>query len=584
MAVRLLCRYAETFCPAVQEGTVSVHFAEWNINQGISSIVRGIVQYHPDVLLFSTYIWNRLEVFQIISDIRSLYPDSLIGSGGPEVSWNAEQAFVDSPGLDLIIQGEGEQTFRDLVNAINPVDTMNRLSQLERCRAIPGIYCRTVPGSTSYTFSGERTPLSHLDSIPFPYRFPEKDLNPEQRIIYYESSRGCPFTCSYCLSSIDKRVRYYSLERVFEDLSFFLNNRYPLVKFVDRTFNLDPARYLRIWEYIRDNWNSVTCFHFEIAAEYLDDNCFLFLASMPEGSIQFEIGIQTTNERSLQEITRKSDPDKLSRAIRSIPPSIHTHVDLIAGLPHDTIETFSRSFDYAFSLHADMLQLGFLKILPGTIMENYARTNPTYAWSQYPPYEVLRSTDMGYQDLVHLKEIEQILDTWYNNGLLRFTLHKLEELLSMQGKGPFSLFADIVSFIKSRYERQDFFLPRKPADSFSALHAFIHEKKEFEADRGMLFEWLHYDFLRQGKPGAFPDWFIRRYDKEAHFRALESLLEARSLQGEDEYPPSRRRLFSSSDYHEFLLIGQNKVQPVLFLYRDTACGFLKNECITLDVK
>jgi hypothetical protein len=547
LAIRLLKGFASRYSQAVRSGRIEIQTAEWNINQLPGQIVRGIYETHADAVVFSTYIWNREMVLSVAGEIRKIQPLLLIGFGGPEVSWSARKFFEDCPAADLIIAGEGEEAFVDFLDAWAEGQSVSR---------IKGIYSR----ADGFSFGGDRPPMTDLSQIPFPYDEENLDFDPENRIVYYESSRGCPFSCAYCLSSIDKSVRYYPLERVLSEIGYFLERGFPLVKFVDRTFNLDPARYLSIWTYIRDHHNGKTLFHFEIAAEYLSDEAFTLLETIPEGAIQFEIGIQSINSETLRLVGRPAHPEALAEKIRRIPKHIHTHVDLIAGLPAENLASFASSFDYAFALDAGMLQLGFLKILSGSPMERIAESSPGYVWSSRPPYEVLSSPVMPYNDLLGLKDIDRLVDDWYNSGLMRNALN----FLVLRADSAFSVFRDLTLFTRSFYPDHDPYLPRRPTDHFACLAAF--SRSFFSGRTGctsVAIEWLKLDFLLQGKPGSFPDWFIRRYSKDAHDAALVS----HGISGPG--GETRRLAYARTEYEELCLTEEESPQSFLFIYDRT---------------
>lgn len=557
LAIRLLKAFAEAHSVSVRSGLVQIETSEWNTNQLSLSIVRGIYEKHPDLVLFSTYIWNREMVLKVAGDVKKVLPDSILGFGGPEVSWSAESLFSTFSEIDLILSGEGELTFVELIE---------RLVQSGKTdfSGIRGLYSRNnLPAEgSSFTFGGFRQPIENLDIIPFPYSHDKMDFDPSHRLVYYESSRGCPFSCAYCLSSLDKSVRYYPLERVLKEIGYFMDEGFPLVKFVDRTFNLDPERYIAIWSYIRDHHNGKTLFHFEIAAEYLSDGAFTVLETMKEGSVQFEIGIQSINPETLKIVGRPAHPDKLAEKIRRIPRIIHTHIDLIAGLPAEDMNSFISSFNYAFALNADMLQLGFLKVLAGTPMEVIAKKNRNYVWSTEPPYEIFSTPVLSYAELLVLKDVEQVVDTWFNSGLMRRTLNQL--VSADPTITAFSLFLEISNFIRSYFTDGDLYLPRRPADSFSCMAAFInHIHDEFPENAQKSIEFLKYDFLLQGKPGSFPLWFERRYLKKEHDDALEQKGFFSSVGA------SRRTVYSRTEYEVFYFDSQDSAEKILFVYQDS---------------
>ena len=584
LAVRLLRSYAEAHAPSIRSGVVSVEIAEWNINQPSGAIVRGIFEAHADAVFFSVYLWNREMTLRVAGDVRRVMPNAVLGFGGPEVSWTAEKFLNECAAGDLVLAGEGEATFAELVERFaryvnaSPYEGI-RASLTEILSGVAGIYFRERYGAGSegpIHFGGDRPLIADLDTIPFPYTPERFDFDPAHRIVYYESSRGCPFKCAYCLSSLDARVRYYPLERVLGEIAYFMERGFPLVKFVDRTFNLDPVRFLAIWEFIRDHHNGNTLFHFEIAAEYLPDAAYAVLAAMPEGAVQFEIGIQSANATTLQMVGRPAHPEILAERIARIPKHIHTHVDLIAGLPEEDLASFARSFDFAFGLGADMLQLGFLKVLPGSPMERIAREDEGYQWSDFPPYEVLSSPALPYGDLLILKEVEQLVDTWHNSGLMRNALRSL----CATTDSAFALFRALARFAKGYFVDHDLFLPRKPVDAFSCMAAFLNEGQasgcagldppvSANAFRVSL-EYLRYDLLLQGKPGVFPAWFERRYSKEAHDALLDSQGILKGQTGSA--PVSRRIAYSRTEFDRFRFDESARETTVLFLYSDDKAG------------
>ena len=597
LAVRLLKAYASRYSASVRDGSASVEIGEWNVNQPLGAVVRGIYAAGADVVLFSTYVWNRDAVFRAASDVRQVLPEAVIGFGGPEVSWAPARAFAECPASDVILAGEGEATFAVFVDRAAEAFRVRRTAaEGTPFAGIAGLYARArggrdgsrvgadegesavargyaapdaVDGSGPILFGGARPLIEDLDEIPFPYGPDSMDFDPGHRIAYYESSRGCPFRCAYCLSALDTRVRYYPLDRVLREIAYFMDAGFPLVKFVDRTFNLDPARFLAIWAFIRDHHNGKTLFHFEIAAEYLPEEAFPLLETMPEGAVQFEIGVQSANAETLRLVGRPAHIGELAGKIKRIPRHIHTHVDLIAGLPAEDLASFAASFDFAFALSADMLQLGFLKVLPGAPLEALARGMDGYRWSATPPYEVLSSPSLGYGDLVALKEVEAILDAWYNSGLMRNALGKL----CGGDESPFTVFRSLVAFARGFFPDHDLFLPRKSVDAYACMASFLARRTSPEP-----LEWLRYDFLLQGKPGSFPPWFVRRYSKEAHDAALETSGILERLGG---YRLSRREGYARTEYERFSFGADGGEAAILFTYPAERGGAVGTACITL---
>ena len=427
--------------PPALQGKAVIELAEFTINHRTEEILREIYLRKPDVLLFSCYIWNIVYVRELAENCRKIMPEVPIWLGGPEVSYDAEETLRENPAVDGILCGEGEETFRLLAEccAAGQADT-------EHLAEIPGLVFREPQGSaerrpegraavlgeaqqTAQAAAGRpirvnpQAPLPDLNSLPFPYA----DLTGfENRIIYYESSRGCPFSCSYCLSSIDKSVRFRDAEKVCRELQFFLNRRVPQVKFVDRTFNCRKSHAMAIWTYILEHDNGITNFHFEIEAELLDAEELELLGRMRPGLVQLEIGVQSANPKTLEAVRRKTDLDKLEKIVGQIRSgrNIHQHLDLIAGLPFEDYESFGHSFDRVFAMKPEQLQLGFLKVLKGAPMQEDARKYGLQ-WRFQPPYEVLSTPWLPFSDILRLKMIEEMVEIYYNSLQFGKTLEQL---------------------------------------------------------------------------------------------------------------------------------------------------------------
>ena len=396
IAVRYLQKYAAPFLSQPPQ------ILELTINNRMDFILDEIFRRSPDLLLFSTYIWNVDLVRRLAAEYRKLRPDALIGGGGPEVSYESEAFLRQNPAFDLIVRGEGEETVRHLLAARES-----------------GLDWTILPGLTVRSGQAVRTnpPRSALDlaSLPFPY---EADLSDTvEQIKYYESSRGCPFQCQYCLSSIEKGVRAAPLDKVFADLEIFLRAKARQVKFVDRTFNYDAQRALAIWRFLHDHDNGITNFHFELEAELLTEEQLVFLAKMRPGLFQFEIGVQSANPDTLQAVNRKTDLSRLAEIVKRLrqPRNIHLHLDLIAGLPLENYESFGRSFDTVYRMEPDQLQLGFLKLLKGSGLRQDAGLYGIH-YRNEPPYEVLCTDVLPFSDLLRLKDVEEQLERYGNSG------------------------------------------------------------------------------------------------------------------------------------------------------------------------
>ena len=414
--------------PPRTQDPVSIELAEYTINHQLDACLQDLYRRKPDVIGFSCYIWNIESIRSLAADIRKLLPHVPLWLGGPEVSYDARKVLQDMPFITGVMKGEGEETFAQLVRYY--VD--NGTEDPADCGKVRGQGLSRFTGLTyrgpdgAITDTGIR-PVMDLSRIPFSYDCIKLE-ELEHRIIYYESSRGCPFSCSYCLSSIDKQIRFRNLDLVKEELLFFLNAGVPQVKFVDRTFNCKKSHAMAIWRWIQEHDNGVTNFHFEIAADLLGEEEMELLAGMRPGLVQLEIGVQTTNVQALEAIRRKTDIDEIRRITSRINAgrNVHQHLDLIAGLPYEGMESFRKSFDDVYSMEPEQLQLGFLKVLKGSYMEEKA---PDYGlvYSSTPPYEVLSTRWLSYDRILELKTVEDMVEVHYNSRQFTCTLKALEK-------------------------------------------------------------------------------------------------------------------------------------------------------------
>ncbi|WP_455649461.1 B12-binding domain-containing radical SAM protein [Enterocloster citroniae] len=414
--------------PPRTQDPVSIELAEYTINHQLDACLQDLYRRKPDVIGFSCYIWNIESIRSLAADIRKLLPHVPLWLGGPEVSYDARKVLQDMPFITGVMKGEGEETFAQLVRYY--VD--NGTEDPADCGKVRGQGLSRLTGLTyrgpggAITDTGIR-PVMDLSRIPFSYDCIKLE-ELEHRIIYYESSRGCPFSCSYCLSSIDKQIRFRNLDLVKEELLFFLNAGVPQVKFVDRTFNCKKSHAMAIWRWIQEHDNGVTNFHFEIAADLLGEEEMELLAGMRPGLVQLEIGVQTTNVQALEAIRRKTDIDEIHRITSRINAgrNVHQHLDLIAGLPYEGMESFQKSFDDVYSMEPEQLQLGFLKVLKGSYMEEKA---PDYGlvYSSTPPYEVLSTRWLSYDRILELKTVEDMVEVHYNSRQFTCTLKALEK-------------------------------------------------------------------------------------------------------------------------------------------------------------
>ena len=420
-----------------------IDIREFTINQSPDDILQGIVEEKPEFIGFSCYIWNIDMVKRLLRECKKLLPDTVIWLGGPEAAAAAEQLLQEYPQLDGIMYGEGEQTFPRVLRHYYTIDTFRQCgTALEQggLEAVPGIVIRTAGGIEK---TAPALPVD-LDELVFPY---DEEVLEQTRgkILYYESSRGCPFHCSYCLSSEENYVRFRSVEKVKEDLKVFLDAKLLQVKFVDRTFNCNHERMTELLQYLLEQDNGITNFHFEIGGDLLTEEEIRLLGRFRSGAIQLEIGVQTTNSDVMKRIGRVNKKETLFSNVKALLQNAkqHVHLDLIAGLPGEDMRSFIRSFDEVYSLHPHQLQLGFLKVLGNT---RIFREADTYGikYRDYPPYEVLETATIRYSELLELKRVEAMVEIYYNSGQFAEELRFLEQVLSRReekkGDSSFSAF------------------------------------------------------------------------------------------------------------------------------------------------
>lgn len=402
---------------------------EYTVNQQKDDIMRDIYLEHPDVVCVSCYIWNLSFVKELMADLIKILPGADFWAGGPEVSYDAEKFLTENSEFKGVMVGEGEETFKELAGYYVEKNPQN-------LKDMTGICYRD---GDQIIHNGWRQ-IMDLSSIPFIY----KDLSEfKNRIIYYESSRGCPFSCSYCLSSIDKKLRFRDTETVKKELQFFIDNKVPQVKFVDRTFNCKHDHAMAIWKYINEHDNGVTNFHFEISADLLREEELQEMSTMRPGLIQLEIGVQSTNPDTIKAIHRTMDFEKLKGIVDRIHSfgNIHQHLDLIAGLPYEDYDSFRHSFNDVYALKPQQLQLGFLKVLKGSHMMEMCREYGIVYKTQ-EPYEVLSTKWLDYDHVLKLKTVENMVEVYYNSGQFQNTLEYLEKFFP----DAFSIYERLGSF------------------------------------------------------------------------------------------------------------------------------------------
>ena len=486
---------------------------EYTINQPKDEILKDIYGSGADVVCFSCYIWNISFVRELIRDLAKILPETAFWAGGPEVSYDAEKFLTEMPEMTGVLVGEGEKTFHDLLEYY--IDGKGSLGEIR------GIAYRD---GEEIRHNGWRE-LMNLSEIPFVYEHLEEF---ENRIIYYESSRGCPFSCSYCLSSIDKKLRFRDLELVKKELQFFLDHKVPQVKFVDRTFNCKHEHAMAIWKYILEHDNGVTNFHFEVSADLLRDEEMDLMAKMRPGLIQLEIGVQSTNPETIRAIHRHMDLDKLKRCVDRVHSfrNIHQHLDLIAGLPYEDYDTFHRSFNDVYQMKPDQLQLGFLKVLKGSLMKEEAEKYGI-VHKEKEPYEVLSTNWLPYGDVLKLKAVESMVEVYYNSGQFQHTLEYLVPL----AKDAFTFYESLGAF----YEKKGYSeISHSRMRRYEILLEYLQEETDVSVEKAsqkMLYDLYLREKLKK-RPSFAPDqkvyetaiWDYRKANhipKTAHIEVFE---------------------------------------------------------------
>lgn len=474
--------------------------AEFTINQPEDEVLACIYRAAPDIVCFSVYIWNRIYTERLIRSLKKVLPGTEIWAGGPEVSFHSEEVLKEMPEITGIMRGEGEKTFAGLCRVWTKTG--------EGYENIPGITYRY--GSREIRSNPDQ-PCMNMDDIPFLYAGRSFDSS---RIYYYESSRGCPYRCTYCLSSVDKTVRTRSLEKVFAELSVFLSHKVSQVKFVDRTFNLDAERTMEIWRFIKENDNGITGFHFEISGERLSEKEISLLSKMRPGQIRLEIGIQSTNPDTLSAIERNGDTGRLFENCRRIlkPGNIRLHLDLIAGLPHEDLDSFRRSFNEVYALKPSELQLGFLKVLKGTPMEEKTEEYGL-AFKGLPPYEVLSTSVLSYGDILLLKDVEEMTEVYYNSGQFIHSLKMLEKCFP----DGFAMYEALAAFCRTKKLTG---ISHSRIRRYEILLDFYAETVQ-EGDREKFAKALLLDLYARenlkNRPGFAPEYGISKEEERAFY-------------------------------------------------------------------
>lgn len=461
LAVYSLRAYAAGKCERYKE---EIGIAEYTINQPLDQILMDLYKRKPEVLCFSCYLWNIEYVEQLVAELEKIMPQTDIWLGGPEVSYHASHMLEQFPQVYGIMRGEGEETFLELTEFYhnNSGKNLEQCEKVQRLKEIVGI---TFRDGEEIIETADRSVMD-LSKVPFVY----EDLDVfKNKIIYYESSRGCPFSCSYCLSSIDKCLRFRDLELVKKELQFFVDHEIPQVKFVDRTFNCKHSHSMEIWSYIKEHDKGKTNFHFEVAADLLNEEELNLISTMRPGLIQLEIGVQSTNEQTIKEIHRTMKFSQVIEVVNRVhaAKNIHQHLDLIAGLPFEDYNSFHKSFCDVYALKPEQLQLGFLKVLKGSYMEEKTK-DYELLYQNRPPYEVLSTKWLPYSDVIRLKGLEEMVEVYYNSRQFEHTMELLEQVFG----DAFVMFEEMSNY----YEEHGYYgVNHNRVARYEILYAFIKE-------------------------------------------------------------------------------------------------------------
>ncbi|MPW25684.1 DUF4080 domain-containing protein [Alkalibaculum sp. M08DMB] len=455
-----------------------IELVEYTINDHLDDILGSLYNLKGEVYAFSCYIWNIEQTLKIVNNLKVVLPHCTIILGGPEVSFDGDKT-LQICSADIIVKGEGESIFRDLLVHLNNQTEYKNLS---------GIVYRD---NNNILETQNSTPIKNMDNLNFAYQ--DEDMSKYQnQILYYEGSRGCPFSCSYCLSSVEKGVRNHSIERIQRDLLFFIKNNVKQVKFVDRTFNANLNWSKAIIKFLIENTNYLTNFHFEIAADLLDEEIIQLLNIAPIGLFQLEIGVQSVNNETLTTISRKTNIDKIEKNVKKLleKQNIHVHLDLIAGLPYENFSSFEISFNRVYSMNPHMLQLGFLKLLKGSPI-TIEKDKYSYKHTPYAPYEILSNKYISYEELLYLKNVEQLVDKYYNTRAFQKTINYI---INHHYSNPFQFFKDLIQF----FEKNNLFNQSHNKDKFySIIMNFITQQQYLDSE--LIKDLIKLDYLSYNK-------------------------------------------------------------------------------------
>lgn len=497
LAIRLLKAYSGH--------EFDINLVEYTIKDPVMNIVSDLYQRNPDVIGFSCYIWNMEETLKLVDLLKKVLPDTFIVLGGPEVSYDTEYWMKRCPNIDAIVMGDGEETFHHL------------LQELSGERKLHFVFGAAYRKGDEVIVNPGR-PKSDLNTLPSPHRFPEDLPNLSKRIIYFETSRGCPFSCQFCLSSIEVGVRYYDIERVKSDIMYLIDHGAKVIKFLDRTFNINRSYAMEMFQFLIDNHRGCV-FQFEITADIMRPEVLDFLAeNAPPGIFRFEIGVQSTNDPTNLLVKRRQNFTKLTRTVTKIKESgkIDQHLDLIAGLPEEDYATFRKTFNDVFKMRPEELQLGFLKMLRGTGLRMDA-DKYGYTFMDHAPYEILSNDVLPFRDVIRLKRLEDVLEKYWNDHRMD---HTIEYLITQEYASPFDFFQEFGDYWEERGWQR---IGHQLEDLFSRLYEFLNQRglKEPEIVLGLMK--LDYYLGHKYKPRKI--WWedrMRKHERNSYFKALAS--------------------------------------------------------------
>ncbi len=499
LAVRYLKKYTDNL-------PYECEIKEFTINDRKEKILHHIIESKPDIVAFSCYIWNKEYVLSISRLIKLIDNNIKILYGGPEVSYHCQE-FLKESSADFLIEGEGEETYFEFINSLISSSNSDNTEVLNNLIKIKGLYTKL----NDKIFYGGKRELMDINKVKFPYDSLD-DLS--NKIVYYEASRGCPFNCIYCLSSTIHGVRFLSLDRIKKDLMFLINKKVSLIKFVDRTFNCNHEFAYEIWKFLI-NVKTDTCFHFEISADLFTNDEIELLKTAPKGRFQFEVGVQTTNDNILKNINRYVKFAQIKEKVLELEKlkNIKQHLDLIAGLPGENLQSFKNSFNEVYSIYPEEIQLGFLKVLKGSAMEDDA-SKWGIVYSPYPPYEVLKTNDLSYSELITLKKVEAMVDKYYNSGkfknILKYFCSKYEN--------PYDFYYDLSVFFDSK----GYFDRSITANDYYKV--FLEFNNEVLNDNTLYVnELVKFDFLLYNRKKLMPEYFTRNLSKNQEKEIIKTI-------------------------------------------------------------